>query len=383
VVEAPVVELPTAVVEPAPEPAVVVEAPFVPGTPVVETPPAVETETLGGLDDSEVIVTREFLEEPLPGSGWDASAPMVVEEETIEDVVPTGADVVRLYAGPEIESPVPEGTEARAVPAWEEEVAEWTAAAPTVELMPETVVVEEVSAEELLVEEPVVESAVVEEPVATLVVEPPMVESPVTGAPIAERPVVAAPASEPVVVEPTVVESPVVELPVVEQPVVELPVEEATPVVEAQRVDDLKARIEETRRRIRRELEQPFITLEETKAPEPDWTVSSAIPVTGQIEEMEAPAEKTGGLELEPEEYDAEIEMAMEGQEPLDYESMKSRIESTRSRLKAKAFDAMMMGESALLGRDVDDPSRKRKLLPEVDSEVDETIESSLREEDD
>ena len=35
-----------------------------------------------------------------------------------------------------------------------------------------------------------------------------------------------------------------------------------------------------------------------------------------------------------------------------DYDAMRARIELTRSRLKAKAFDAMMAGESALLGRD-------------------------------
>jgi hypothetical protein len=61
---------------------------------------------------------------------------------------------------------------------------------------------------------------------------------------------------------------------------------------------------------------------------------------------------------------------------------MKSRIEVTRSRLKAKAFDAMMSGESALLGRDPENAERKR-IVPAVDTEVNETIESTLREEED
>jgi hypothetical protein len=67
--------------------------------------------------------------------------------------------------------------------------------------------------------------------------------------------------------------------------------------------------------------------------------------------------------------------------EPVDYDSMKDRIERTRSRLKAKAFDAMMTGESALLGRDLGDTSTTQQTVPDVDSEVDETIETSLREE--
>ena len=67
-------------------------------------------------------------------------------------------------------------------------------------------------------------------------------------------------------------------------------------------------------------------------------------------------------------------------EEPIDYDAMKSRIEMTRSRLKAKAFDAMMSGESALLGRDPANFERK-KVVPKVDSEVNDTIETSLREE--
>ena len=65
----------------------------------------------------------------------------------------------------------------------------------------------------------------------------------------------------------------------------------------------------------------------------------------------------------------------------VDYEAMRGRIEETRSRLKAKAFDAMMTGESALLGRDPEDAGAKLPAPTDVDSEIDETIESTLREE--
>lgn len=77
---------------------------------------------------------------------------------------------------------------------------------------------------------------------------------------------------------------------------------------------------------------------------------------------------------------DATAETVME--EPVDYDSMKDRIESTRSRLKAKAFDAMMTGEAALLGRDQDGAPRSAGDV-EVDRDIDETIETSLQEEGD
>jgi hypothetical protein len=92
-------------------------------------------------------------------------------------------------------------------------------------------------------------------------------------------------------------------------------------------------------------------------------------------------AEPEGPAAVEPEPPEVEVIYPGEPEEPVDYESMKSRIEVTRSRLKAKAFDAMMTGESALLGRDAEGSERSKSAPPSVDTEVDETIESSLREE--
>jgi hypothetical protein len=65
----------------------------------------------------------------------------------------------------------------------------------------------------------------------------------------------------------------------------------------------------------------------------------------------------------------------------VDYDAMRSRIEATRSRLKAKAFDAMMTGESALLGRDAVEASTERPPAADVDKEIAQTIETTLREE--
>jgi hypothetical protein len=168
-------------------------------------------------------------------------------------------------------------------------------------------------------------------------------------------------------VEETVVEA------LIEEQIVEVPIPE--------HMDDLKARIEETRRRIRHELEQPFMSADDVgAAPADDWTVSPAVPVAEPVAEPAvSPEPDLAESPVAMVDYDSEAEAVVE--EPVDYDSMKSRIETVRSRLKAKAFDAMMSGESALLGRDTEDAEHRRRVAPSVDSEVDETIETSLREE--
>jgi hypothetical protein len=69
------------------------------------------------------------------------------------------------------------------------------------------------------------------------------------------------------------------------------------------------------------------------------------------------------------------------GGEGSDYDAMRARIELTRSRLKAKAFDAMMAGEAALLGRDTASPASTRPAAA-FDSDIEQTVDSTLREED-
>ena len=92
------------------------------------------------------------------------------------------------------------------------------------------------------------------------------------------------------------------------------------------------------------------------RAPEP------AVAQTGAAEQGESEVESLPidlGIISESE---AEAELGLE--EPVDYDSMKNRIESTRSRLKAKAFDAMMTGESALLGRDLEGVASSKARSP-------------------
>jgi hypothetical protein len=65
----------------------------------------------------------------------------------------------------------------------------------------------------------------------------------------------------------------------------------------------------------------------------------------------------------------------------VDFNAMKARIEQTRGRLKAKAFDAMMTGESALLGRESPEKAAERPGPAILDHDLDQTIETTLREE--
>jgi len=62
---------------------------------------------------------------------------------------------------------------------------------------------------------------------------------------------------------------------------------------------------------------------------------------------------------------------------------MRRRIEETRARLKAKAFDAMMSGEAALLSRDSGEKPVPRASDVEVDDETLSTLDESLSPEDD
>jgi nicotinate-nucleotide--dimethylbenzimidazole phosphoribosyltransferase len=158
--------------------------------------------------------------------------------------------------------------------------------------------------------------------------------------------------------------------------------------------DDLKARIEATRRRIRRELEEPFVTAEDEAAtqpivvpPLPEPVIGSALMQEPSVEVGQAPLAGEAeaalvGIDVGEAGGAGETREQLASGSDLEYDAMRSRIEITRNRLKAKAFDAMMTGESALLGRDSADAVTGHPAVADVDTEVVETIESTLREED-
>jgi len=65
----------------------------------------------------------------------------------------------------------------------------------------------------------------------------------------------------------------------------------------------------------------------------------------------------------------------------IDQAEMRKRIEETRARLKAKAFDAMMSGESALLARDSGEKPVPKANDIKLDGDVESTIDESLSQE--
>lgn len=271
------------------------------------------------------------------------------------------------------------------------------AGAPVAEAPPQVVTAEpavaELEAEEAGVEAPEavpVEPAVAGEPATEPVAERPsvfwvepsppsrsmadaVIPEPETPVPVLE-PVSEAPPIE--VLETAAVETPVHETVAAEtveaEPVAEpAPAEvSASPVDEVAAVEsDLRARIEETRRRIQAELERPFRLDSESAAPESVPAPAGGAPAT-ETSQAESPARDLLQAEL--------------GEtRTFDYEEMRRRIEETRSRLKAKAFDAILSGETALLSREgtsgTDVASSAASL--KVDEEVEQSIESGLSQE--
>ena len=213
----------------------------------------------------------------------------------------------------------------------------------------------------------------------------------------------------PIPAEPEIVDFETV--PAVEAPVNGGPAEAAAASASIS-TDDLRARIEETRRRIRRELDEPFLGQGDvTLAPQADSEVVSRLAaevpepaVQERLKRLADAAEASVAPvvvpeAVAPEEGGAPSEEAplpvTEAKEPaearpqpdmelgVDYNAMRARIEQTRGRLKAKAFDAMMTGESALLGRESPEKAAERPGPAVLDHDLDQTIETTLREEED
>jgi len=318
-------------------------------------------------------------------------------------------------------------------------------AEPSVAVEPaaEKPLVEPPAAEEAPEEAPVHEEPAIEpEPDEVVAVEPAVepAEPLVAGPPVeevpAEEPVAETPAAE----EPTA-EEPAVEQPTAEQPTAEeaavaeapprpFPVWEQHP--EEPAGEDLRARIEETRETLEAELAEPFaqeaaeqevvdevapaeVVAEEVEVLDEAGAAASEAPAAAEspvveepavveepvadetvIEEQaleapvptgealpeasvaEAPGAETAVAEVAPE--DSAAESPREGG-VIDQAEMRRRIEETRARLKAKAFDAMMSGEAALLARDSGDKPVPKGDDHGLDAETDSVIDESLSQE--
>jgi len=282
----------------------------------------------------------------------------------------------------------------------------------------------------------VAEPSVAVEPAA----EKPLVEPPAAEEAPEEAPVLEEPAVEPEPDE-VVAEEPAVEQPAVEQPAAEeaavaeapprpFPVWEQHP--EEPAGEDLRARIEETRETLEAELAEPFaqeaaeqevvdevapaeVVAEEVEVLDEAGAAASEAPAAAEspvveepavveepvadetvIEEQaleapvptgealpeapvaEAPGAETAVAEVAPE--DSAAESPREGG-VIDQAEMRRRIEETRARLKAKAFDAMMSGEAALLARDSGDKPVPKGDDHGLDAETDSVIDESLSQE--
>jgi hypothetical protein len=323
---------------------------------------------------------------------WDAGPATAVAEPPVEEVVVEETVVIVDEAGvveevalveevtvvEEVAAAEPEAVEDTASDDLRRRIEETRAAVETDISQPfapavaEEAVVEQTAVEEVTAEEPVAEEAVVDEPV----VDEPVVDEPVVEEPVLEGPAFREPdaAPEPDVVVEVPVEEPRAweiayderEAPAVEQPPAEMPIAEE-PVSEEPAAEPVVAE------------EAAVEVVAEAQTPEPvaDETVDEVIeaPVAD-----EAVADEPVGEEPVVEEPAVDEPAAREGG-PIDQAEMRRRIEETRARLKAKAFDAMMSGESALLSRD-----SGAKPVPtgddvKLDGELESTIDESLSQE--
>jgi len=301
-----------------------------PETAVAEVPvesPAGMVGELGTQDlKARIDETRAAVENEIAQPFAAAEA---VEEAEIADVVAEETAVEAVAAEIVAEEALAEAEIAEAVA--EEAVAEAVIAeAVAEEAVADAVIAEAVAEEavaEAVIEEAVAEEAVIEEAVAEEVV--------------AEAVIDEAVAEEVVITDAAVVEEAlaVEEMPVVE----EIPVVEETPVAEAM------------------------------PAREPNGLVADlANSSTGEAPPTEVPVAEPASAEPPAGRENGSIDQA----------EMRRRIEETRARLKAKAFDAMMSGEAALLSRDSGENAVPTGDEVKLDAETDSTIDESLSQED-
>ena len=281
---------------------------------------------------------------------WDAGTATGVAEPTIvEPAFEEPAIVEEVVVVEEVAAAEPEVAEEATSEDLRARIEETRAAVetdiaqPFAPVVAEEAAVEEPAAEDAVVEEPVVEGAEYQEPVASA--EPDVV--------------VDAPAEEPRAWD-FAFDKPAAETPVSE----ELIAEEA-PVREA--AESLVADI--------------------TSGPVAAVAEEAPAEAVAEVEEIEvaaveeAPAEEPVADEPVVEEPAAEEEPSAREGGAINQAEMRRRIEETRARLKAKAFDAMMSGESALLSRDSGEKPLPKGDDVKLDGELESTIDESLSQE--
>ncbi len=384
-----------AVAEKAPEP--VAEGVWTP-EPALDIGNAVVVEELADDLKARIDETRAAVESEIAqpfGSVEEAA-----EEAAAADVAEAAEAAVTEAAVADViaEQAVAEALVAEAVA--EEAAVEAVAAEAVAEEAARDAVAAEIVAEEAYVEA-VVTEAVAEEAVVEAMVEDAVAEQPAVDDAVAEQPAVEEAVAEAVVEEP-VAEQSAVEPPVLEEPTPSAPpawdvahegdaVVEAAPVVDESSAverppaavelpvaEDLPEAVEEP------VLEQGVVVAESPLAEEepptaeavgeerPGLVADIAAPVSAAVPVVE-PAPAAEPVAEEP--------TARAGGS-IDQAEMRRRIEETRARLKAKAFDAMMSGEAALLSRDSGETTVPSGEDVKLDAETDSTIDESLSQED-
>ena len=299
---------------------------------------------------------------------WDAGTATGVAEPTIvEPAFEEPAIVEEVVVVEEVAAAEPEVAEEATSEDLRARIEETRAAVetdiaqPFAPVVAEEAAVEEPAAEDAVVEEPVVEGAEYQEPVASA--EPDVV--------------VEAPAEEPRAWELAYdkEESPAVEQPQTEAPVAEEPAAE-TPVSEESIAEE--APVSEAAEGLVADITSSPVAAVAEEAP------AEAVAEVEEIEVVaveEAPAEEPVADEPVVEEPAAEEEPSARAGGAINQAEMRRRIEETRARLKAKAFDAMMSGESALLSRDSGEKPLPKGDDVKLDGELESTIDESLSQE--
>jgi gas vesicle protein len=310
-------------------------------TRIEETKRAIESEIAHPFQTAPQVID-------VPASAFAAEEPQVAEAEPLAEAEPEVEVEPVAEAEPVVEEPLAEAEPvveeplAEAEPVIEQPVIE---AEPVVDIAPELLEAPEPHADEPL----------------------PDVVTPSFYQANREQPVVEA---EPVAEEKG--EEPIAEAePAVEEPTIEAPVaDESAPI--SPRIGEREAWLAE----VGAEAEEPVAEEPVAEAePEVEEPVAEAEP------EVEEPVAEEPAAEAEPVAEAPVVEDEPDDAAAIDQAEMRRRIEETRARLKAKAFDAMMSGEAALLSRDSGEKPVPREVEVKVDDELEDKLDESLSQE--
>jgi hypothetical protein len=357
-------------------------------TAVAEPEPLVEEAVVEEAGAEEPVAEELVVEEI-------AVAEVAVDEPGVEEVIAVAETVsvsddgvitdtvtttdTTIWAPPEAEAPAAEPVAEEAPELVAEEAPEPVAAEVS------EPVVEEVAGEDL---RPRIEEtrAAVESDIARPFADE---ESPVEEA-VLEGPVYQAPAPEPEAVAAEVVEeeSPASAAPAPVPHGWDIPYESdaAKDVVAEEPPVELEAEATSTGGVIEEAAPQEAPSLlADTAAISETAALPDAGPQAEAFAEREAVAEPEPVVEPAPMVDEAPAEQPAEASREggsIDQAEMRQRIEETRARLKAKAFDAMMSGEAALLSRDSGEKPVPTADDIKFDNDVESTIDESLSQED-